>query len=88
MFTYVKIQSLISFDKFLDSFNISKDYMYSGPNLNSEYGVPLYGNIPRNKLKYIEVERSYTLMQKKAVDMWLQFGDEIPQSYDQNIILK
>lgn len=82
----IKIQSLISLDNLLENFNISGEYLYSNPNLNSEYGIALYGNIYKNKLKYIEVERAYTLMQKKAIDMGLQFGDEIPQSYDSIII--
>ncbi len=82
----IKIQSLISLDNLLENFNISGEYLYSDPNLSSEYGIALYGNIYKNKLKYIEVERAYTLMQKKAIDMGLQFGDEIPQSYDSIII--
>lgn len=84
----LKIQSLVSLDDLLNNYNISNDYLYSDPNLTSEYGIALYGNIPKCKLKYIEVERAYTLMQKKAVDMGLQFGDEIPKSYNSSMTIK
>lgn len=80
--TTKKIESLISLDKLLESFNVNVESLYTDPNLSSEYGIALYGNISRDKLKYIEVQRAYNLMQKKALDMGLQLGEEILKYYD------
>lgn len=82
-----KIQSLVTLESLINTHNMPTEYLYFDPNLTSEYGIALYGNIPKSKLKYIEVERAYALMQKKAVDMGLQFGDEIPRSYEHTITI-
>ena len=50
----------------MEKYNISRDTMYFNPNMTSEYGIALYGSIPKEKLKYIEVERTYQVMQKKV----------------------
>ena len=68
-----KIESLQSLEEMLPKFNI-----YGDSNFTTEYGVALYGNIPLNKLYYIDVERIYNLMQKRAIDLGYQVGDSIP----------
>lgn len=80
-----KIKSLDSFKELMEKYNISRDTMYFNPNMTSEYGIALYGSIPKEKLKYIEVERAYQVMQKKALDMGLHLGDEIPFGYKEEI---
>ena len=73
-----KIESLKSLNELMDGFNINLQTIYLDPNMSSEYGVALYGNISTNSLKYIEVERKYYMMQKKAIDLGYQIGDTIP----------
>lgn len=80
-----KIKFLDSFKELMGKYNISRDTMYFNPNMTSEYGIALYGSIPKEKLKYIEVERTYQVMQKKALDMGLHLGDEIPFGYKEEI---
>lgn len=83
-----KINGLMSLDKLMSSSYIDKSMAYMDPNMTSEYGIALYGVIPRDKLQYIEVERLYTVMQKKAIDMGLQIGDERPSNYLKNVSKK
>ncbi len=72
-----KIESLDTFEQLLNSFNIDSTNMFHDQNLNGEYGISVYSPIPRNKLSYIEVERSYILLQKRAFDLGYKIGDEI-----------
>lgn len=58
----------------------SESYMrnlYNDANFTSEYGVALYGPVPREGLRYVEVERTYDILQKKAIASGLRPGDEI-----------
>lgn len=50
---------------------------YQDPNFSSEYGVAVYGPIQSEEIKYIEVERAYDIMQKRARSKGLQFGEQI-----------
>ena len=51
--------------------------LYSDGNFTSEYGVALYGEIPKDGLEYIEVERGYDTLQRKARQAGLKPGQEI-----------
>lgn len=77
-----KIRELSSLSDLMTKYNIQPNLVYFDPNMTSEYGIALYGGIPKEKTTYIEVERSYQMMQRKALDMGLQVGVEIPPSYN------
>lgn len=51
--------------------------MYQNPNFTSEYGIAIYGEIRSDNLEYVEVERSYDSMQKKALQAGLKDGDDL-----------
>ena len=51
--------------------------LYSDANFTSEYGVALYGKVPRKGIRYVEVERTYDVLQRKAIKSGLKPGDEI-----------
>lgn len=50
---------------------------YQNPNFSSEHGVAIYGPIISKDIQYIEVERAYDIMQKRAKTMGLQSGEPI-----------
>lgn len=47
------------------------------PNFTSEYGVAIYGQIPKEGIEYIEVGRKYDRMQRKALEDGLKDGEGI-----------
>ena len=51
--------------------------MYQNSNFTSEYGIAIYGEIRSDDLEYVEVERGYDTMQRKALQAGLVAGDEI-----------
>ena len=73
----------ISYYNGRDSYeNMAKTFsLYQDANMTSEYGIALYGKIPTDKIKYIEVERKYQMMQKRAIDLGYQIGEIIPVDY-------
>lgn len=77
-----KIQELPSFSQLLLSFGISSNMVYNDPNMQSEYGIALYGKIPAEKIQFIEVERKYKMMQRRAVELGYHVGDIIPMNFD------
>lgn len=58
-----------------DANNVSE--LYGDPNFLSEYGIVIYGKIPQENIQYIEVERGYDIMQRKAKQKGLKDGEEI-----------
>ena len=58
-----------------DPNNVSE--LYGDPNFSSEYGIAIYGKIPQENIQYIEVERGYDIMQKKAKQKGLKDDEEI-----------
>lgn len=58
-----------------DPNNVSE--LYGDPNFSSEYGIAIYGKIPQENIQYIEVERGYDIMQRKAKQKGLKDGEEI-----------
>ena len=58
-----------------DPNNVSE--LYGDPNFSSEYGIAIYGKIPQENIQYIEVERGYDIMQRKAKQKGLNDGEEI-----------
>lgn len=80
-----KIQELPSFSQLLSSFNISSDMIYNDPNMQSEFGIALYGLIPYEKIQFIEVERKYEMMQRRAIELGYSIGDVMPLNLDSEI---
>lgn len=69
----------------LSSFNISSDMIYNDPNMQSEFGIALYGLIPYEKIQFIEVERKYEMMQRRAIELGYSIGDVMPLNLDSEI---
>lgn len=51
--------------------------MYHDPNFTSEYGVAIYGEIKSDDIEYVEIERGYDIMQRKALQAGLKVGDDL-----------
>lgn len=51
--------------------------MYQNPNFTSEYGIAIYGDIRSDGLEYVEVERGYDTLQRKALQAGLKTGDDL-----------
>jgi hypothetical protein len=49
--------------------------------MQSEFGIALYGIIPPEKIQFIEVERKYELLQKRAIELGYSIGDIIPENF-------
>lgn len=64
----------LSIDYGLDPNNVSE--LYENQNFTSEYGIAIYGKIPQENIQYIEVEREYDIMQRKAKQKGLKDGEE------------
>jgi len=65
-------------DEELEQFHVGNIYeAYENPNFSSEHGVAIYGPIKSKGIKYIEVDRSYDIVQKRAKLMGLQSGELI-----------
>ena len=80
-----KIQELPSFSQLLSSFNINSNMIYNDPNMQSEFGIALYGLIPYEKIQFIEVERKYEMMQRRAIELGYSIGDVMPLNLDSEI---
>ena len=80
-----KIAGLKSLNDLINSFEISKSFLYSDPNMCSEYGIALYGKIPFSSLKYIEVESRYNLIQKRASELGYSIGEVIPSNFNNQL---
>lgn len=76
-----KITELPSFSQLLEIFNINYNTIYNDPNMQSEFGIALYGIIPPEKIQFIEVERKYELLQKRAIELGYSIGDIIPENF-------
>lgn len=78
----LKLESLPTFEKLLHSFNIlindSTMNPYNDPNMISEYGIAIYGQILSKQVSYFEVDRIYDLIQKRAQKLGCVVGEEIP----------
>ncbi len=76
---YDKILQNIPSSKQLADENYCPDVrsMYQNPNFTSEYGIAIYGKIQSDNLEYVEVDRSYDFMQKKALQAELKDGDDL-----------
>lgn len=59
--------------------------IYNDPNMQSEFGIALYGLIPYEKIQFIEVERKYEMMQRRAIELGYSIGDVIPLNLDSEI---
>lgn len=86
VFTNQTINTLSSLKELLLDFNVNYSQLYSDPNMASEFGIALYGNITEKGIKYIEVERKYQIMQRKAIELGYKFGDIIPSEDEIKII--
>ena len=76
-----KVHDLPSFSQLLSSFNM----IYNDPNMQSEFGIALYGLIPYEKIQFIEVERKYEMMQRRAIELGYSMGDVMPLNLDSEI---
>lgn len=76
-----KISELESFSQLLEIFNIDTNMLYNDANMQSDFGIALYGVIPPEKIQFIEVERKYEILQKKAIELGYKIGDIIPQNF-------
>ena len=73
------IAGLETLEEFLNNRGIEYlPYHYTSAFGSSEHGTTVYGVVPPEKLKYIEVERRYQLLQRVARQEGLQEGEEIP----------
>ena len=72
------LQNIPSFKQLADE-NYCPDVrsMYQNPNFTSEYGIAIYGKIQSDNLEYVEVDRSYDFIQKKALQAGLKDGDDL-----------
>lgn len=73
------IDGLETYEEFINSRGI--EYVqshYSSAWGDSEHGITVYGIVPPEKLRYIEVERRYQLLQRAARSEGYSDGDEIP----------
>lgn len=72
-----KISSLeeLSMTFGLNPNNVSE--LYWNPNFTSEYGIAIYGKMSQENIQYIEVERRYDTMQRRARQNGLKDGEEI-----------
>ena len=80
-----KINSMYSFEQLLQAFYISFSdgaNPYNNPNMTSEHGIALYGNINSNNISFFEVDRMYDLIQKKAKELGYNDGEIIPKDLD------
>ena len=80
-----ELDSLPSFKQLLESYSISlNDAMssYNNSNMTSEYGIAIYGPINSSGITFFEIERSYNLLQQKAINMGYNIGDTIPSNFD------
>ena len=68
----------LSTDYGIDPNNVSE--LYGNPNFTSEYGIAIYGKIPKENIQFIEVERGYDIMQRKAKQKGLKDGEEVDLS--------
>lgn len=65
------------------------DYVYSiweaynNANFNSDYGIAIYGPIKTKNLRYIEVDRTYDIIQKRARANGMAEGEVIPSDFIQ-----
>ena len=84
------IKELPSFSQLLANFNINSDMVYNDPNMKSEFGIALYGIIPPEKIQFIEVERKYDMLQRRAIELGYSIGDTIPQNFtiESNLTIK
>lgn len=75
------LQDMPSFGQLADMEYCSDVWsMYQNPNFTSEYGIAIYGKIKSNNIEYVEVERSYDIMQQKALRAGLKVGDDLTLS--------
>lgn len=79
------IQNLPTFSQLLSSFNIDSNMLYNNPNLQSEYGIALYGKISSEKIQFIEVKRKYEMVQRRAIDLGYSVGETIPLIFEREI---
>ncbi len=55
--------------------------LFNDPNFSCYDGVALYGTIPYEKIEYIEIDREYEILQKKALELGYAVGEDMPLSY-------
>ena len=72
------VDDMLSQNLILQSGQINPSLLYNDPNLKSEYGVAIYDKISPLLIKYIEVERMYDMIQRKAIDLGYKIGEQIP----------
>lgn len=80
-----KLDTLPTFEQLLQEYSISITNPYINPNMTSEYGIAIYGPIINKEITYIEIDRMYDLIQKKAKEMGYTNGDVIPSELDLNM---
>lgn len=80
------IQELPTFSQLLTEYNIEPSLMYNDPNMQSEFGIALYGSIPRDKIQYIEVESKYDMMQRRSIELGIKMGEAIPMNGGEDIV--
>ena len=68
------------------TFAVSMGNLYGDPNMTSEYGIAIYGQIPVKGVSFFEVDRKYDLLQKKAKEQGYVDGEIIPMDFEFNTI--
>lgn len=72
------LQDLPSFKQLADE-NYCPDArsMYQNANFTSEYGIAIYGEVRSDDIEYVEIERGYDIMQRKALQAGLKVEDDL-----------
>lgn len=84
----LKLDKLYSFEQLLQAFDVSINNginFYVDPNMTSEYGIAIYGNIASKGTSFFEIDRLYNIVQRKARNMGYIDGDIIPNDLDLSI---
>ena len=75
------IGNQFSFKELLEHSSVSFN-MYKDPNFVDELGIAIYGEFDNKGVKYFEIERIFDLMQRRARQLGLLDGEEIPADLD------
>ena len=84
----LKLDKLYSFEQLLQAFDVSINNginFYVDPNMTSEYGIAIYGNIASKGTSFFEIDRLYNIVQRKVRNMGYIDGDIIPNDLDLSI---
>lgn len=83
-----EIDNLPTFSQLLNTYIINQQNVnayYNDPNMNSEYGIAIYGPIQSQGITYFEIDRKFDLIQKRAKEKGLNEGEIIPDEIISNM---